>query len=78
MTKVSVGEHLWVNVSRKSLCDNCAAQVCLLGKGSKQQCSSFRSLFLAMRKCDCCGKPYEVFENFRALDLQRCRDCNLA
>jgi hypothetical protein len=78
MTRVSVGEHLWVNVSRRSLCDNCSADVCLIGKGAKQECVSFRSPFMAMRKCDRCGKPYEVFENCRSLDLQKCKECNLA
>jgi hypothetical protein len=76
MTTVSVGDHLWVKVSRRSLCDNCIADVCLVGRDARHECDSFQPPFLAIRLCDKCGRPYDVFENHRELDLHKCRECN--
>ncbi|MFA5311827.1 MAG: hypothetical protein WC375_00745 [Methanomassiliicoccales archaeon] len=80
MTKVQVGEHRWVNVKRRSLCDNCVADVCVRREESRQtrifQCDMFRSPFVAFKRCTRCGSIFEVFSNFHSLDYEMCQKCN--
>lgn len=80
MTKVKVGEHRYINVSRRSLCDNCIADVCFrkneMVNGRISTCSMFKSPFVAFKKCTSCGGIYELFSNFNALDFEKCPKCN--
>lgn len=77
MGKVKVGEHLWINVSRRSLCDNCSAEICVYNKGGRvTECDKFTPVLTAFKKCRCCGGVFEVTSNFRALDYDLCRRCN--
>ncbi len=80
MTVVKVGEHRYVNVKRRSLCDNCIADVCFKRdehKGRRVvECELFRPQFVAFKKCTECSCVYEVFSNFNALDFDRCPACN--
>jgi hypothetical protein len=79
LVKVRVGNHRIVNLSKRSLCDNCVAEVCAVQTpGRVEHCSHFASPFLAFRKCPGCGRVYEVFANFNALDLESCPECNRA
>ncbi|QLH74046.1 MAG: hypothetical protein HPY73_00300 [Methanomassiliicoccales archaeon] len=81
MTKVQIGEHRWVNIRRRSLCDNCIADVCLrkqeLTEVRVLRCELFRSPFIAFKKCIRCGCVYEVFSNFGSLDYDKCPECNM-
>jgi hypothetical protein len=79
MTRVMVGEHLVVNLSRRSLCDNCIADVCAVDKtGRMVQCKNYKSPFVALRRCRLCGQIFDVFSNFDSLDYDSCPDCNKA
>ncbi len=77
LTRVRISEHVWVNISRRSLCDNCVADVCLKRtENSTEQCALFRSAFIAFKRCNQCGEIYELFSNFKALDYDMCQICN--
>ncbi len=77
MGRVKVGEHLWMKVSRRSLCDNCSAELCVYNKGTRvDQCDRFTPAMVAFKKCADCGSVYEVTSNFRALDYDLCPRCN--
>lgn len=80
MTKVMIGEHRWVNVSRRCLCDNCIADVCFRKDGSHktriERCDLFRSPFVAFKKCVDCGSIYDLFSNLASLDFDKCPQCN--
>ncbi|MGD0817497.1 MAG: hypothetical protein ABR986_03765 [Methanomassiliicoccales archaeon] len=77
MTRVQISEHVWVNISRRNLCDNCVADVCLKRTGDNiDHCELFKSAFIAFKKCNHCGEIYELFSNFRALDYDMCPNCN--
>jgi hypothetical protein len=68
---------VWVNISRRNLCDNCVADVCLKRtEDNIEQCSLFRSAYIAFKKCNQCGEIYELFSNFKALDYDMCPVCN--
>lgn len=78
MTRIRAGEHLLVNVSRRSLCDNCIADVCTRrGGGRLFECELYRPPFLIIKRCGCCGELFEVYQNIRALDADLCMRCNL-
>lgn len=77
MTRVSFGEHLVINVSRRSLCDNCVADVCLIERPERVlQCKSFESSFVALRRCRSCGQLFNVCSNVNSLDFEVCSACN--
>ena len=80
MTKVRIGEHRWVNVSRRSLCDNCRADICFkrleMIDDRIQRCDMFRSSFLVIKKCVECGALYELFSNLGSPDFEKCPVCN--
>ncbi|WP_147654421.1 hypothetical protein [Methanomassiliicoccus luminyensis] len=77
MAKVKVGEHRWMNISRRSLCDNCTAELCVYNKGGRvTECDKFTPILMAFKKCECCGEVFEVSSNFRALDYSLCQKCN--
>jgi uncharacterized protein with PIN domain len=77
LTRVQISEHVWVNISRRNLCDNCVADVCLKRTEENiDQCELFRSPFIAFKKCYRCGEIYELFSNFKALDYNLCPICN--
>ncbi len=77
MTRVQISEHVWVNISRRSLCDNCVADVCLKRtENGTEHCELFRSAYIAFKKCSQCGEIYELFSNFRSLDYDMCPICN--
>jgi hypothetical protein len=77
LTRVQISEHVWVNVSRRNLCDNCVADICMKRKGDNiEDCSLFKSAFIAFKKCARCGDIYELFSNFKSLDYDLCPICN--
>jgi hypothetical protein len=77
LTRVQISEHVWVNISRRNLCDNCVADVCFRRtKDNIEQCELFKSAYIAFKKCTQCGEIYELFSNFKALDYDMCPTCN--
>ena len=77
MTRVKVGEHLIINLSRRSLCDNCMAEVCLLDRPERViQCKDYRSPFVALRKCRSCGQVFDVCSFVNSLDFEVCPACS--
>jgi hypothetical protein len=77
MTRVRVGNHILLNLSRRSLCDNCIADVCVVKRGGRVlECEHYRSPFLAFRPCDICGELYEVHANLKGLNSNFCPICN--
>ena len=77
MTRVQISEHVWVNISRRSLCDNCVADVCLKKtEENVEHCDLFKSTYIAFKKCRQCGEIYELFSNFKSLDYDMCPVCN--
>ncbi len=77
MTRVQISEHVWVNISRRNLCDNCVADVCLKRTGENiEQCALFKSAYIAFKKCNHCGEIYELFSSFKSLDYDMCPVCN--
>ena len=77
MPKVQVGDRVWINVSRKSLCDDCAAVLCER-KGTERirECEFFRPIYTAFMKCKECGVVYEVHANISSLHYDMCPKCN--
>jgi hypothetical protein len=77
LTRVQISEHVWVNISRRSLCDNCVADVCLKRtEESIEQCDLFKSSYIAFKRCSQCGEIYELFSNFKSLNYEMCPICN--
>jgi hypothetical protein len=77
MGRVKVGEHIWVNLSRRSICDNCSARLCVYDRGERtESCEHFTPIMMAFKKCERCGAIFEVSSNFRALDYDLCPRCN--
>jgi hypothetical protein len=77
LTKVQISEHVWVNISRRNLCDNCVADVCMKRNGDNiEQCDLFKSAYIAFKKCSECGEIYELFSNFKSLNYDLCPICN--
>ena len=77
MTRVRVGKHLFLNVSRRSLCDSCVADVCVREPGSRVlECHDYRTAFLVFKRCAQCGELFEVHHNLSALDPELCPRCN--
>jgi len=77
MGRVRIGEHLCINLSRRSLCDNCTAELCVYNDGRRvMECERFTPVLMAFKRCACCGELFEVSSNFRALDYERCPRCN--
>ncbi len=75
--RVKVGDHLWLNLSRRSQCDNCAYEVCAHNDGSRvEDCPHFVPVIVAFKQCCRCGEVFEVSSNFRALDYDLCPVCN--
>jgi hypothetical protein len=78
LTRVRVGEHLLFSYSRRSLCDNCIADVCMINRtGRVFECEHYKSRFIVFKRCDCCGELFEVHSNIRSLDPDLCPRCNL-
>ncbi|MDD1765787.1 MAG: hypothetical protein LUO84_04970 [Methanomassiliicoccales archaeon] len=76
MTRVKVGEHLIVNVNRRSLCDNCAVESCVaVQSGRVLECKRFKAPFIALVKCKSCGHMFDIFSNLNALDYELCPVC---
>jgi hypothetical protein len=77
MTRVKIGEHILLNLSRRSLCDNCIADICLKDRSRRiLECEDYRPPFLVLRRCAYCGELFDVFRNIRALDQDLCPYCN--
>ncbi len=77
MGRVQVGEHIWIRLSRRSLCDNCTAELCVYNTGERvTQCDRFTPRIMAFKRCSECGRMFEVNENFRGLDYGLCPVCN--
>ncbi|MBI0584035.1 MAG: hypothetical protein ISF22_07390 [Methanomassiliicoccus sp.] len=77
MGRVKVGEHLWLNLSRRSICDNCSAELCVYDRGERRErCEYFTPVLFAFKHCKHCGAMYDVVSNFRALNYDLCPECN--
>jgi hypothetical protein len=77
LTRVKVGKHLFLNVSRRSLCDSCVADVCVKeGNERVFECRDYRAIFLVFKRCSQCGELFEVHHNLSALDPELCPNCN--
>ncbi len=77
MTRVRVGTHILLNLSRRTLCDNCIADVCVVEKSERVlECEHYRSPFLAFKRCEICGELYEVHTNLKGLNAEFCPLCN--
>ncbi len=77
MGRVKVGEHVWMNISRRSICDNCSARLCTYRtKGRMMHCPKFSPALVAFKRCKVCGEVFEVSSNFRALNYDICQRCN--
>jgi DNA-directed RNA polymerase subunit RPC12/RpoP len=77
MGRVRIGDHLWLNLSRRSLCDNCVYEVCTHNDGGRvEDCPHFVPAIMALKLCCRCGEVYEVSSNFKALDYELCPVCN--
>ncbi len=77
MGHVQVGDHVWVRVSRRSLCDNCSADLCLFNDGRRiTECRLYRPTFSAFKKCQSCGGVFDVSTNVRGLNYELCPKCN--
>ncbi len=77
MGRVQVGKHLWIRLSRRSLCDNCNVDICMLDNGERRtECEMYRPLFSAFKRCDGCGQLFDVSRNISALDYNLCPQCN--
>lgn len=78
MTRVKVGKHLFLNVSRRSLCDSCVADVCIRERAGRVfECDDYRPIFLVFKRCSHCGELFEVHHNLCAIDPELCPNCNL-
>ena len=77
MGRVKVGDHLWINISRRSQCDNCIYEVCSLNHGGRiTDCPFYVPIMMAFKRCARCGRVFEVSSNFRGLDYDICPECN--
>jgi hypothetical protein len=77
VTRVKVGKHLLLNVSRRSLCDSCVADLCVNKPTSRVfECEEYRAVFLVFKRCSRCGELFEVHHNMHALDPDLCPNCN--
>jgi len=77
MTMVMIEKHRILNVSRRSLCDNCELILCdRRGNGRITKCSQYRPVFVAFKKCTRCGSIFEVFSSITSLDYDLCPECN--
>jgi hypothetical protein len=77
MGKVQVREHVWMNLSRRSLCDNCSAEVCVYNTGERiAHCKDYQPKYVAFKRCNDCGSVFEVSSNFQGLDYDLCPVCN--
>ena len=77
MTRVRVGNHILLNLNRRSLCDNCLADICMVERsGRVMECEHYRSPFLAFKRCEICGELYEVHTNLKGLNSDFCPVCN--
>ena len=77
MGRVKIGEHVWMKLSRRSLCDNCSAELCIYNHGERvDHCERFTPVLVAFKKCEACGAVYEVASNYRALNYDLCPRCN--
>ncbi|HHT74838.1 MAG: hypothetical protein ACOX80_02405 [Methanomassiliicoccaceae archaeon] len=74
---VQVRENVYIRLSRRSMCDNCSAELCVYNKGQRvTECDRFTPAIVAFKKCVCCGDIFEVSANFQAIDYDRCMKCN--
>ncbi len=77
MTRVRVGAHILLNLSRRSLCDNCIADICMLRTSERVlECEHYRPQFLAFKRCEACGELFEVHTNLKGLKAELCPVCN--
>jgi hypothetical protein len=77
MGRIQVGEHIWLKVSRRSLCDDCSAELCAYNHGERvESCDHFTPSLMAFKRCEGCEAVYEVHENFHSLNYDLCPRCN--
>ncbi len=67
---------MYGNISWRSLCDNCVADVCLKRtEESIEQCDLFKSSTLRSRDA-ASAETNELFSNFKSLNYEMCPICN--
>lgn len=77
MAHLQVSEHRFVNIRRRSLCDNCCVKNCTSFNGSRiTSCPDFRPTFIVFMKCRACGKVYDPYQSICSLDYTLCPECN--
>lgn len=77
MGRVELRENVYIKLSRRSMCDNCAAELCVYNTGGRvTKCDRFIPALAAFKRCACCGDVFEVSSNFQSLDYDRCAKCN--
>jgi len=77
MVHIQVSEHRFVEIRRRSLCDNCSVRNCTSFDGSRvTECNRFKPLFLVLLKCRECGRVYDPYQSLRSLDYALCPECN--
>ena len=77
MGRVQVRDNVYIKLSRRSMCDNCSAELCIYNTGQRvTECDRFTPALVAFKRCTCCGEVFEVTSNWQALDYDRCGRCN--
>ncbi len=77
MVHVQVSEHKFVNIRRRSLCDNCCVYNCTSFNGSRvTECKEFRPMLSVFMKCRECGRIYDPYSNLCSLNYELCPECN--
>ena len=77
MGRVQVRDNVYMKLSRRSMCDNCSAELCVYNTGKRvTECDRFTPALTAFKQCACCGAVFEVSSNSQALDYDRCAECN--
>ena len=78
MSRVSIGHNKVLVLSRRTLCDNCSADVCLYKKEGERviECAHFVPILAAFKRCAACGEIYEVSANSMSLREDLCLRCS--
>ena len=77
MGRVQVRDNVYMKLSRRSMCDNCSAELCIYNTGQRViECDRFTPPLMAFKRCACCGEVFEISSNWQALDYDRCARCN--
>ncbi|TQS81393.1 hypothetical protein [Candidatus Methanomassiliicoccus intestinalis] len=78
MSRVSIGSNRVLVLSRRTLCDNCSADICLYKKEGERvtECEHFIPILAAYKRCSSCGEIFEVSANCMSLREDMCLRCS--